>query len=47
MSNDFKMPIVLIGNSFKYEVEATSKMFFRRERGSSSSMRKTAERMNF
>lgn len=28
MSNDFKMPIVLIGNSFKYEVEATSKMFF-------------------
>lgn len=28
MMNDFKMPIVLIGNSFKYEVEATAKMFF-------------------
>ena len=28
MNNDFKMPIVLIGNSFKYEIEATLKLFF-------------------
>lgn len=28
MNNDTKMPIVLIGNSFKYEIEATLKLFF-------------------
>lgn len=28
MNNDSKMPIVLIGNSFKYETEATLKLFF-------------------
>ena len=28
MNNDSKMPIVLIGNSFKYEIEATLKLFF-------------------
>ncbi|MDO4864847.1 MAG: coproporphyrinogen dehydrogenase HemZ, partial [Ruminococcus sp.] len=28
MNNDSKMPIVLIGNSFKYEIEATVKLFF-------------------
>lgn len=32
MENDLKMPIVLIGNSFKYEVEATCKLFFHTER---------------
>lgn len=26
--NNFKMPIALIGNSFKYEIEATLKLFF-------------------
>ena len=29
MMNNNKMPIVLIGNSFKYEIEAVSKIFFR------------------
>lgn len=28
MKNNFKMPVILIGNSFKYEIEATLKMFF-------------------
>ena len=28
MNNDSKMPVVLIGNSFKYEIEATLKLFF-------------------
>ena len=28
MNNDSKMPIVQIGNSFKYEIEATLKLFF-------------------
>ena len=28
INNDSKMPIVLIGNSFKYEIEATLKLFF-------------------
>ena len=28
MNNLFKMPVILIGNSFKYEVESTLKMFF-------------------
>ncbi len=28
INNDSKMPVVLIGNSFKYEVEATLKLFF-------------------
>ncbi len=27
-NNEFKMPVVLIGNSFKYEIEATLKLFF-------------------
>lgn len=30
--NSFKMPVVLIGNSFKYEVESTLKLFFRTDR---------------
>ena len=30
--NEIKMPIVLIGNSFKYEVEATMKLFFHAQR---------------
>ncbi|MCD7891107.1 MAG: hypothetical protein LUG26_04875 [Ruminococcus sp.] len=25
--NNYKMPIILIGNTFKYEVEATVKLF--------------------
>lgn len=28
INNDSKMPVILIGNSFKYEVEATCKLFF-------------------
>lgn len=28
INNDSKMPVVLIGNSFKYEIEATLKLFF-------------------
>lgn len=28
MNNNIKMPVILIGNSFKYEIEATLKMFF-------------------
>ncbi len=28
MKNDLKMPIILIGNSFKYEIESTLKLFF-------------------
>ena len=28
INNDFKMPIIMIGNSFKYEIEATLKLFF-------------------
>ncbi|HOO08027.1 MAG TPA: coproporphyrinogen dehydrogenase HemZ [Ruminococcus sp.] len=32
MENDNKMPVVLIGNSFKYEVEATCKLFFHTQR---------------
>ncbi|MBQ8959831.1 MAG: coproporphyrinogen dehydrogenase HemZ [Ruminococcus sp.] len=32
MENDNKMPVVLIGNSFKYEVEATCKLFFHTRR---------------
>lgn len=27
-NNDYKMPIVLIGNSFKYEIESICKLFF-------------------
>ncbi len=27
-NNDYKMPIVLIGNSFKYEIESVCKLFF-------------------
>lgn len=30
--NSFKMPVVLIGNSFKYEIESTLKLFFRTDR---------------
>lgn len=30
--NSFKMPVVLIGNSFKYEVESTLKLFFHTDR---------------
>ncbi len=32
MNNDYKMPIVLIGNSFKYEIEAICKLFFHTQR---------------
>lgn len=28
INNDFKMPIIMIGHSFKYETEATLKLFF-------------------
>ncbi|MBQ6180091.1 MAG: coproporphyrinogen dehydrogenase HemZ [Ruminococcus sp.] len=28
VNNDFKMPVALIGNSFKYEIEAILKLFF-------------------
>lgn len=27
-TNNFKMPVILIGNTFKYEIEATLKLFF-------------------
>lgn len=36
MNNDSKMPVVLIGNSFKYEIEATLKLFFNTARFSFS-----------
>ncbi|MCM1506287.1 MAG: coproporphyrinogen dehydrogenase HemZ [Ruminococcus flavefaciens] len=32
MNNLFKMPVILIGNSFKYEIESTLKMFFQTEK---------------
>jgi len=32
MNNNFKMPVILIGNSFKYEIEATLKLFFHENR---------------
>lgn len=32
MNNDYKMLIVLIGNSFKYEIEAVCKLFFHTQR---------------
>lgn len=32
MNNNLKMPVILIGNSFKYEVEATLKLFFHENR---------------
>lgn len=34
--NNFKMPVILIGNSFKYEIEATLKLFFHEKRFSFS-----------
>ena len=36
MMNNFKMPVILIGNSFKYEIEATLKLFFHEKRFSFS-----------
>ena len=36
INNDFKMPVVLIGNSFKYEIEAILKLFFNTARFSFS-----------
>ncbi|MBR1824849.1 MAG: coproporphyrinogen dehydrogenase HemZ [Ruminococcus sp.] len=36
INNDFKMPIIMIGNSFKYETEATLKLFFNTARYSFS-----------
>lgn len=36
INNLFKMPVILIGNSFKYEIEATLKLFFHAERFSFS-----------
>ncbi len=32
MNSNFKMPVILIGNSFKYEIEATLKLFFHENR---------------
>lgn len=40
--NDTKMPIILVGNSFKYEIEATLKLFFNTARYSFSSAREDA-----
>ena len=34
--NDHKMPVILIGNSFKYEIESTLKIFFHTDRFSFS-----------
>ncbi|MGB4091434.1 MAG: coproporphyrinogen dehydrogenase HemZ [Ruminococcus flavefaciens] len=36
INNDFKMPIIMIGHSFKYEIEATLKLFFHTARYSFS-----------
>lgn len=36
VNKNFKMPVILIGNSFKYEIEATLKLFFHAERFSFS-----------
>ena len=36
INNDFKMPIIMIGHSFKYETEATLKLFFNTARFSFS-----------
>lgn len=41
-NNETKMPIILIGNSFKYEVEATMKLFFSTARYSFSESREEA-----
>ena len=41
-NNNFKMPIILIGNSFKYEIEATLKLFFNTARFSFSDSRENA-----
>ena len=43
MNNDIKMPVILIGNSFKYEIESTLKMFFPSLRFSFSDDIKNAE----
>ncbi|MDE5771228.1 MAG: coproporphyrinogen dehydrogenase HemZ [Ruminococcus sp.] len=43
MNNNIKMPVILIGNSFKYEIEATLKMFFPTSRFSFSDNIKEAE----
>lgn len=32
MNNVSKMPVILIGNSFKYEIESTLKIFFPTEK---------------
>lgn len=42
IENNNKMPIVLIGNSFKYEIEATLKLFFNTARFAFSSERSDA-----
>ena len=41
-NNETKMPIILIGNSFKYEVEATMKLFFSTARYSFGESREEA-----
>ena len=41
-NNETKMPIILIGNSFKYEVEATMKLFFSTARYSFGTSREEA-----
>ncbi|MCR5600232.1 MAG: coproporphyrinogen dehydrogenase HemZ [Ruminococcus sp.] len=38
-SDNYKMPIILVGNSFKYEIEATMKLFFNTARYSFGSSR--------
>ena len=41
-NNETKMPIILIGNSYKYEVEATMKLFFSTARYSFGTSREEA-----
>lgn len=40
--NSYKMPVILIGNTFKYEIEATLKLFFNTARFSFGSSREEA-----
>ena len=47
INNDFKMPIIMIGHSFKYETEATLKLFFNTARFSFSNNENDAMGDNF
>lgn len=47
MMNNFKMPVILIGNSFKYEIEATLKLFFHENRFAFSDDISNAVRDNY